>query len=174
MEEGMFVRFYPTKWVQSVYDIDFKKLYKKGYRGILSDIDNTLVEHDASASDEIILFLKELKEIGYEICLISNNDEERVTRFNETLNLYMIFNAKKPLKKGYLKAMELMGTNKSNTIFIGDQIFTDIYGANRTGIKSILVDPISPKEEIQIILKRYLEKIVLYFYKKRSRKQKKR
>ena len=170
----MFTRFYPTKWVQSIYDVDFKKLYKKGYRGILSDIDNTLVEHDADASDEIILFLKELKEMGYEICLISNNNEERVSRFNKTLNLYMIFNAKKPLKKGYLKAMELMGTNKSNTIFIGDQIFTDIYGANRTGIKSILVDPISPKEEIQIILKRYLEKIVLYFYKKGSRKQKKR
>ena len=58
-----------------------------------------------------------------------------------------------------------MGTNKKNTIFIGDQLFTDIYGAKRTGIANILVSPIHPKEEIQIVLKRKLENIILYFYK---------
>ena len=62
--------------------------------------------------------------------------------------------------------MELLGTDRTNTIFIGDQLFTDIYGARRTGIHSILVKPIHPKEEIQIVFKRYLERIVLYFYKK--------
>ena len=63
--------------------------------------------------------------------------------------------------------MELIGTNRENTIFIGDQIFTDIYGANRTGLLSYLVQPIGKKEEIQIVLKRYLEKIVLHFYHRR-------
>ena len=58
-----------------------------------------------------------------------------------------------------------MHTDRTNTIFIGDQLFTDSYGANRTGIRTILVDPIHPKEEIQIVLKRYLEKIVLHFYR---------
>ena len=67
------------------------------------------------------------------------------------------------------KAMELLGTNTENTIFIGDQLFTDIYGAKRAGIRNILVKPIDPKEEIQIVLKRYLEKIVLYFYHKEER-----
>lgn len=62
--------------------------------------------------------------------------------------------------------MEIMKTDKMNTLFIGDQLFTDVYGAKRTGIKSILVKPIHPKEEIQIVLKRYLEKIVLHFYLK--------
>ena len=60
--------------------------------------------------------------------------------------------------------MELMGTNEQNTLFVGDQLFTDVWGANLTGIYSILVKPIDPKEEIQIVLKRYLEKIVLFFY----------
>ena len=64
-----------------------------------------------------------------------------------------------------------MKTEKDNTLFVGDQLFTDVWGAKRTGIKSILVKPIHPKEEIQIVLKRYLEKIVLFFYK-RSEKEK--
>ena len=75
-------------------------------------------------------------------------------------------------RKNYLKAMEIMGTDQTNTLFIGDQLFTDVWGAKRTGIRNILVKPIHPKEEIQIVLKRYLEKIVLHFYKK-SRKEKK-
>ena len=66
----------------------------------------------------------------------------------------------------YKKAMELLETNTGNTIFIGDQLFTDVYGAKRSGIRNILVKPIHPKEEIQMVLKRYLEKIVLHFYKK--------
>ena len=69
--------------------------------------------------------------------------------------------------------MEQIGTTVENTIFIGDQLFTDVYGANRAGIRTILVEPIHPKEEIQIVLKRYLEKIVLYFYKRNSNKNRK-
>ena len=65
-----------------------------------------------------------------------------------------------------MKAMELMHTKLKNTIFIGDQLFTDVYGAKRCGMRNILVKPIHPKEEIQIVFKRYLEKIVLYFYQK--------
>lgn len=66
-----------------------------------------------------------------------------------------------------------MGTTIENTIFIGDQLFTDVYGAKRAGIRNILVKPIHPKEEIQIVLKRYLEKIVLHFYRKEKEKRKK-
>ena len=86
------------------------------------------------------------------------------------MQVHFIENAHKPSVKNYQRAMELMGTDTGNTIFIGDQIFTDIYGANRAGIRTILVKPIHPKEEIQIVLKRYLEKIVLFFYRRRNRK----
>ena len=84
-----------------------------------------------------------------------------------------MFNAHKPSTKNYIKAMELMQTDRGNTVFIGDQLFTDVWGAKRTGMKSILVKPINPKEEIQIVLKRYLEKIVLHFYKKSKKRLKK-
>ena len=67
--------------------------------------------------------------------------------------------------------MKIMGTDKTNTFFVGDQLFTDVWGAKRTGIHNILVRPIDPKEEIQIVLKRYLEKIVLHFYKKRLKNE---
>ena len=82
---------------------------------------------------------------------------------------HYIFNAHKPATGNYKRAMELMGTDLSSTIFVGDQLFTDVWGAKRTGMKSILVKPIHPKEEIQIVLKRYLEKIVLHFYEKECR-----
>ena len=86
--------------------------------------------------------------------------------FADTIQARYIENAHKTSVKNYRKAMELLGTDTGNTIFIGDQLFTDVYGAKRTGIRNILVKPIHPKEEIQIVLKRYLEKIVLHFYKK--------
>ena len=73
--------------------------------------------------------------------------------------------------KGYEKAMELMGTDRESTVFVGDQVFTDVYGANRTGIYSFLTAPIHPKEEIQIVLKRRLEAVVLYFYRRKCRKE---
>ena len=86
--------------------------------------------------------------------------------FADEIQAGYIENAHKPSVKNYRKAMELLGTDTGNTIFIGDQLFTDVYGAKRAGIRNILVKPIHPKEEIQIVLKRYLEKIVLHFYKK--------
>ncbi|BBF41898.1 hydrolase, HAD subfamily IIIA [Lachnospiraceae bacterium KM106-2] len=162
----MFQRFYPDEIKKSAYEIDYERLYQEGYRGLLFDIDNTLVEHGKDATEESIELFKRLKKIGFEVCLISNNKVERVERFNKQIQVKYIFDAHKPRRKNYLKAVELMGTNLKNTIFVGDQLFTDVYGAKRTGLRNILVEPIDPKEEIQIVLKRYLEKIVLHFYRK--------
>ena len=155
---------YPDEYMDSTYAIDFKKLYNDGYRGILFDIDNTLVPHGAPADERAIALFKKLKQIGFTTCLISNNKEPRVKSFCDKVDSDYIFKAGKPKCFGYEKAMERMGTDRSNTLFVGDQIFTDIYGAKRAGIRTILVKPIHPKEEIQIVLKRYLEKIVLFFY----------
>ena len=89
--------------------------------------------------------------------------------FNRDVNVHAIYNAHKPSVQNYQRAMELMGTDLQNTLFVGDQLFTDVWGAKRTGIRNILVQPIHPKEEIQIVLKRMLEKIVLYFYRRSMR-----
>lgn len=166
----IFQRFYPTKEVDSAYNIDYEGLYRQGIRGLIYDIDNTLTEHDAPAGENTRELIKRLKSIGFGICLLSNNKEERVKMFNQDIQVQYIHKAGKPSVKGYRQAMDLMGTDKDTTVFIGDQLFTDIYGANRSGIASYLVHPIARHEEIQIVLKRYLERIVLYFYHKDSRK----
>lgn len=168
----MLKRFYPGEYLESAYGIDFEKLYEEGYRGIIFDIDNTLVPHGAPADERAKKLFTALKKLGYQCCLLSNNKEPRVKMFNDEVQVNYIFKAGKPKVGGYQRAMELMGTNRENTLFVGDQIFTDVYGANRAGIRTILTKPIHPKEEIQIVLKRYLEKIVLFFYKKSQKKKK--
>lgn len=161
--------FYPDEYVDSTYRIPFEKLYEEGYRGIIFDIDNTLVPHGAPADERAKELFARLKAIGFDCCLLSNNQEPRVKMFNDDVYVNYIFDAHKPSVKNYQKAMELMGTDAESTIFIGDQLFTDVWGAKRTGIRNILVKPIHPKEEIQIVFKRYLEKIVLFFYERRKR-----
>lgn len=167
----MLKTFFPDDYMSSTYEIPFKKLYEEGYRGVIFDIDNTLVMHGAPADERAIKLFTELKQLGFQCCLLSNNKQPRVDMFNRDVEVFAIPDAHKPARTNYLKAMELMGTDLSNTVFVGDQLFTDVWGAKRTGIRNILVAPINPKEEIQIVLKRYLEKIVLYFYK-RAKKQK--
>lgn len=168
----MFRKFYPSCWMDSAYQIDYEELYRKGVRGLLFDIDNTLVPHGADADDRAVRLFSGLKKLGFHICLISNNKEERVKRFNDAVHVNYIFKANKPSVKNYCRAMEIMNTTKENTVFIGDQLFTDVYGAKRAGLYTYLVKPIDPKEEIQIVLKRYLEGIVLYFYKKQLEEEK--
>ena len=162
----MFKCFFPDEYLDSIESIDFQKLYEQGLRGVLFDIDNTLVPHGAPADERAIALFAHLKELGFGYCLLSNNQIERVSSFADAIDAQFIENAHKPSVRNYKKAMELLGTDTGNTIFIGDQLFTDVYGAKRSGIRNILVKPIHPKEEIQIVLKRYLEKIVLHFYKK--------
>ena len=161
--------FYPDYEVNSAYDIDYERLYQDGYRGIIFDIDNTLVPHGAPADDRAIALFKRLKKIGFRIVLLSNNKEPRVKMFNDAVQVNYIFKAGKPNRAGYEKAMNLMNTKKETTLFVGDQLFTDMWGAKKAGIRNFLVKPIHPREEIQIVCKRKLEKIVLYFFHK-SRK----
>lgn len=163
---GFFKIFYPDEIRESTYHIDFKEKYQQGYRGIIFDVDNTLVPHGAMADEACIRLFAELKELGFKTILLSNNKEERVKRFNEKIGTDYIYKAGKPAGKNYEKALEIMNTKKDKTLFVGDQLFTDVWGAKRVGIHSLLVKPLDPREEIQIVFKRYLEKIVLYFYNK--------
>ena len=151
-------RFYPTRFADSVYEIDFEGLYRDGYRGILFDIDNTLVPHGKPADERAIELFQKLHRIGFHTYLISNNGKTRVESFAAQVGSDYIFGAFKPSRKNYRLAMKEMGTDLDNTILIGDQLFTDIWGANRTGVKSILVEPIQETEEIQIVWKRKLER----------------
>lgn len=167
----MLERFYPQRYEVSTYVIPFDHYQARGFKGVIFDVDNTLVFHDAPADRQALEFFRKLKDMGMKTCLLSNNKEPRVKDFAKQVDSPYIFKAGKPGIRGYERAMELMGTRREDTLFVGDQLFTDVYGANRAGIYSILVKPMNPKEEIQIVLKRYLEKPVLYFYRRKCRRQ---
>lgn len=157
-------RLYPDDYVRSVYRIDFEKLYGEGYRGIIFDIDNTLVPHGAPADGRAIDLFAQLRRIGFESCLLSNNNEARVAMFNECIGVHYVCNAHKPAREGYMQAMAKMRTDAAETLVIGDQIFTDVLGAGNAGLRMILVHLIHPKEKIQIVLKRIPEKLVMFTY----------
>lgn len=168
----MLERFYPDHEEISAYDIDYEGLYSSGFRGIIFDIDNTLVPHGAPADEKAVELFERLHGIGFATLLLSNNKEPRVKSFSDDVKSQYIFKAGKPAQRGYMAAMEKMGTDRGSTLFVGDQLFTDVWGAKKAGIETYLTKPINPKEEIQIVLKRYLEKIVLYFYHRKNKNHK--
>ena len=164
--------FYPDYEKESAYEIDYEGLYAHGLKGVIFDIDNTLVPHGAPANEKAINLFDRLHGMGVATVLLSNNKEPRVKSFSDQVHSQYIFKAGKPGRAGYLKAMQIMGTNTESTIFVGDQLFTDVWGAGRVGITTYLTKPIHPKEEIQIVLKRILEKVVLFFYHRKKAKEK--
>lgn len=164
-------QFYPKEWLDSTDQIPWEQWKERGIRGVIFDIDNTLVPHGAPADERALRLFGTLHELDMRTCLLSNNKEPRVSAFAAQVDSPYIYKAGKPGVKNYLRAMEKMGTDKETTLFVGDQLFTDVYGANRCGIYGILVKPIDPREEIQIVLKRYLETVVLHFYKKEQQRK---
>ena len=166
----MFEIFYPTVRKKSVREIDYDALYRRGIRGLVFDIDNTLVRHGAPQTEQSLAFLKGLMEKGFGVLFLSNNKEPRVKSFNDPLGAKYIYKAGKPGVKGYLEAVEMLGGTIDNTLFVGDQLFTDVWGANKVGMHTILVKPIDKHEEFQIVLKRILEKPILRSYERSLKK----
>lgn len=165
----MLEKFYPYGYAPSVFSIDFGKLYDNGYRGLIFDIDNTLVHHGDDSTPEVDAFFGDLKNMGFRALLLSNNDEERVLRFVKNIDVPYICNASKPESRAYLQAVETLGLNKKEIVYIGDQMFVDTVGANRCGLPNILVHFIRLPEEKKIGKKRYLEMLILAFYRRNKK-----
>lgn len=161
----MLKELYPYDYADSVFNIDYEELYCKGYKGIVFDIDNTLVHHGDNSTPEIDELFRKIHNIGLKTVLLTNNDEERVKRFIKNIDTEYICDADKPDPTGYKKAAEKMGIKISEAVAVGDQMFIDILGANRCGMASILVHYITLPEETKIGKKRYIEKAVLFLYK---------
>lgn len=161
----MFKKLYPKEYYGTTFAIDFQTYFAKGYKAALFDIDNTIVGHDAPYDDNAVSFFEGLKKTGFKVCLISNNDEERVKPFADGVGAEYIYGAGKPKADGFERALKLLDCEKSETLFVGDQIFTDIWGANNAGIYSILVKPLGSDPVFRIKLKRAGEKIILHCYK---------
>jgi HAD superfamily phosphatase (TIGR01668 family) len=161
--------FFPDLFIDTIYEIDVDTLKKRGIKGLIIDIDNTLTAHNKPEADKTLIeWIEQVKSQGLRICLVSNNSEGRVMIFNKALNLDAIYRANKPSKKPFIKAMGYLGTKPQETAVIGDQIFTDIWGGNRLNMFTILVIPISQKEFFFIKFKRLVEKFIMYRYSRRK------
>ncbi len=154
---SLFKRLYPDIYVKNAYRVDYEAFRDRGYKGIIFDIDNTLVPHDAPATAKAALLVRRLKKRGFKVEIVSNNEEPRVRSFAAGVGSGYVYKAGKPGCRGYLEAVRKMGLKREQVLVIGDQLFTDIWGANRSGLHSILVGRISIKEPPHIHLKRILE-----------------
>ena len=155
----------PDFYYESVFLIPYEELWKKDIRGIIFDIDNTLTRFDEKQpSAKVIGLIRKLERMGFRICLVTNNTNRRLGRFNENINLPGIANAIKPLSRGLKYAMQTMGTKPNNTIIVGDQVLSDIWAGKNAGISTILVKPITEKDFWFVKIKRVIERKILREY----------
>ena len=155
-------------------EVTVEFLKENNINGVILDIDNTLepYEHELPGA-HVKAWLNALKEAGIGAAFVSNNNEDRVKKFNEELGLVAFSKAKKPFKKNIIKAMELIGSTKDSTMLMGDQIFTDVWAAKNAKVRSALVPPINDKKDAFTKFKRLLEKPILRRYERRKRRGKK-
>ena len=154
--------FTPTYIYASIDKIPFEILEKNNIKGIMFDLDNTLTDYKGIMNNEKIEWIKEAKKRGIKICILSNSHRQKKIRgLMRELDINGLNLAMKPMLKGYRYALDLLDVNKENACMIGDQIFTDIWGANRFGIMSILVRPFDNNEEFWVKLKRPIENLLI-------------
>ncbi|WP_433946044.1 YqeG family HAD IIIA-type phosphatase [Paenibacillus sp. SN-8-1] len=144
----MFEKLMPKLRVNTVFDIDLEGLYASGYRAIITDLDNTLVgAKEPSATPILVEWFEKVKQHGFKLVIVSNNNLGRVSTFATPLNIEFIHKARKPSNIPFHKALGLLGFKPSETIVVGDQLLTDVYGGNRMGLYTVLVQPIALEDE---------------------------
>ena len=158
----MFEKLQPDIIINSIRELPLEKLVEKGIKGIIFDIDNTLVKAtDKVPTQEVLELFDRLKGNSISYSIVSNNSEERVKLFSENLGVYYRHKALKPRRKYLREAMESMGTCEGSTALVGDQLFTDIYGGNRMGFLTVFTLPIGESETRFVEFKRKLENKIL-------------
>ena len=156
---------FPDAYANSVFSIDYPTLWKMGFRALIFDIDNTLVHHGADSTPKVDAFFAELQKAGWKTLVLSNNSEERVQRFLKNIDALFVCEADKPKKQGYFQALQKLGVERAQAVMIGDQVFTDVLGANRVGMANILVRYLRRDGETKIGIRRTVEKAVLWLYR---------
>lgn len=154
--------FKPKEYLSSIFTVNLDKLKEKGYKGLLLDVDNTLKFHySKELKTEIKEWLMVARKKGFKLCIVSNGAKKRIEEFAALINANVISYAKKPSKKGFVQGAEKIGLKTTDTVVIGDQILTDIWGGNRAGCYTILVKPLSKDEPWYIRYKRIFEFLAL-------------
>lgn len=154
--------FKSTFAFKSVTEINLCFLNKHNIKGLLLDLDNTLTTHDNPVpGDGVLEWISSMKKSGIKMIIVSNNYDYRVKPFADILGLEFTARGKKPLSKGFNTAQQRMGIPFKELAVVGDQIFTDILGANLKRIRSIYVAPIEHEKTTFFKIKRKAEKLFL-------------
>lgn len=165
----MLKNFLPNEYVKDIFHIKPETLKDNGVKGIITDLDNTLVEWDRpEATPEIIEWLNGMKTAGILVTIVSNNNENRVKAFSDPIGIPFIHDARKPLNKSFVQARKLMGIKKEETVVIGDQLLTDILGGNRKGLHTILVVPVATSDAFFTKFNRMIERRIMAGLKRRG------
>ena len=161
---------YPKVYLNNVREITMDLLEKNHIKGLILDVDNTLIDYYQNLPEETFSWCQDLKEKGIKMCILSNsNKKEKVKMVADKLNLPYRNFACKPFKSGFQKAMQVLKLKNTEIAVVGDQIFTDVLGANRMNMFSILVRPIEQKDIWITILKRPLENRIIRNYQNKQK-----
>lgn len=161
------MKLYPKLYLENVTKLTDEIIQENNIKGIILDVDNTLLYYNKELLKDADIWCKNLAEKGIKFCIVSNsNKKEKVKMVAEKLGIPYISFAMKPLKKGLMKAKNIIGVPVKNIAVVGDQIFTDVIGANRSGMFSILVKPLEEKDIFITRIKRPLEEAIIRNYLK--------
>lgn len=161
--------FLPDQHVKDIFEITPEGLKEKGIKGIITDLDNTLVEWDRpNATPKLIAWFEEMKNSNIKITIVSNNNENRVRIFSDPLNISYIPAARKPLRRAFNQALQQMELKKEETVVVGDQLLTDILGGNRSGFHTILVVPVAQTDGLMTRFNRKVERRILNWFRKKG------
>lgn len=158
----MYHKFVPSQYVKKVFDITPQMLLDKGIRGIITDLDNTLVEWDRpEATPMLIDWLRSMKDADIQVVIVSNNNELRVKSFADPLGIPFIYQARKPMGRAFRKALKLMNVKREHVVVIGDQMLTDIFGGNLNKLHTILVLPVAQSDGFFTRFNRLVERRIM-------------
>jgi HAD superfamily phosphatase (TIGR01668 family) len=161
--------FLPSEHVKSIFEIQPEALKKKGIKGIITDLDNTLVEWDRpTATPQLIQWFDNMRDHGILVTIVSNNNENRVKSFSDPLHIPFIFQARKPMRRAFKRALNEMGIKREEAVVIGDQLLTDVLGGNRGGFHTILVVPVAQTDGFMTKFNRKIERRILAFLKRKG------
>ncbi|MCM3738668.1 YqeG family HAD IIIA-type phosphatase [Oceanobacillus luteolus] len=166
----MLNKFLPNQHVKSIFDIKAEELKERGIKGIITDLDNTLVAWDVKdATPEVIAWFEQMKKSDIKVTIISNNNQDRVKVFSDPLGTPYVYSARKPLRRAFNKAVKEMNLDKSEVVVIGDQLLTDVFGGNSAGFYTILVVPIVQSDAKITQFNRRIERIILNYFRSKGK-----